>query len=252
MRMTNNTILITGGGSGIGEALAAAFHKLGNQIVISGRDSKKLDVVTTQYPGMRSLVADMTNPDSLRWLADRVKDEFPSLNVAILNAGIMRHEDIGTQSLSDVQATIATNLTGPIHLASLLLPVLRKQPQATLMTVSSGLAFVPLAPFPTYCATKAAIHSYTQSLRQQLKGTSVQVIELIPPYVQTHLTGEHQKSDPMAMPLEEFTSEVMQLLTRQPDAREIDVQRVHPLRFAAEQGQAKYDEFFERLNSMRQ
>jgi uncharacterized oxidoreductase len=116
------------------------------------------------------------------------------------------------------------------------------------MTVSSGLAFVPMALTATYCATKAAIHSWTQSLRYQLKGTKVQVMELIPPYVQTELMGEHQAADPRAMPLRDFIAEVMDILRTQPDAREICVKRVYPLRFAEQQGQEKYDEFFKRFN----
>jgi uncharacterized oxidoreductase len=129
-----------------------------------------------------------------------------------------------------------------------LLPSLRKQPRATIMTVSSGLAFVPFAPTPTYCATKAAIHSYTQSLRYQLKATKVEVIEIIPPYVQTTLTGDQQANDPRAMPLGEFINEVMSILKSQPDAKEICVKRVYPLRFAAEQGQEKYENFFTQFN----
>jgi uncharacterized oxidoreductase len=119
-----------------------------------------------------------------------------------------------------------------------LLPTLQKQPQAAIMTVSSGLAFVPVAIWPTYCATKAAIHSYTQSLRYQLKDTSIQVIELIPPYVQTKLGGPRQASDPQAMPPDDYIAEVMDILKNQPDATEITVKSVYPLRFAADNGQA--------------
>ncbi len=250
MRMTNNTILITGGGSGIGRGLAEAFHKLGNQVVIAGRDQKKLDEVTTANPGMRSLTVDMANTDSVLSFAAKITSEFPSLDVAILNAGIKRSEDILNQKepLSDVDATIATNLTGPIHLIADLLPTLRKQPQAAIMTVSSGLAFVPVAIWPTYCATKAAIHSYTQSLRYQLKDTSIQVIELIPPYVQTNLGGPRQANDPQAMPPDDYIAEVMDILKNQPDATEITVKSVYPLRFAADNGQAKYEETFKGRN----
>jgi uncharacterized oxidoreductase len=140
---------------------------------------------------------------------------------------------------------IAINLLGPIRLTTALLPLLQKQGQSTIMTVSSGLAFVPLAPTPTYCATKAAIHSYTQSLRYQLKSTTTQVVELIPPYVATDLMAS-SANDPRAMPLDAFLAEVMQILKTQPEAAEICVENVNPLRFAAESGH--YDAVFNGMN----
>src|SRR5207237_1465990 len=149
---------------------------------------------------------------------------------------------------ADAEAIVATNLLGPIRLTAAVLSVLETQARAAIMTVSSGLAFVPLAMTPTYCATKAAIHSYTQSLRYQLKDTSVQVLELIPPYVQTTLMGDQQAEDPKAMPLKEFIEEVMSILKSQPDAKEICVKKVYPLRFAAEQGQENYENFFNKFN----
>ena len=250
MKTTDNTILITGGGSGIGRALAEAFHALGNQIIISGRTQKSLDETTAAHPGMKSLTVDMTVPASIRSLAARLSRDFPALNVVVHNAGIMRSEKLLAQpdDLADVEATIATNLLGPIRLTAALLPALQKQPHATVMTVSSGLAFVPLATTPTYCATKAALHSYSQSLRYQLKDTPVEVIELIPPYVQTTLQGDHQASDPRAMPLDEFISEVMNIFRTQPATTEVCVQKVYPLRCAADGGQAKYEQIFKGFN----
>jgi uncharacterized oxidoreductase len=150
-------------------------------------------------------------------------------------------------AVADAEATVATNLLGPIRLTAALLPFLLKQPNAAIMTVSSGLAFVPMAMTPTYCATKAAIHSYTQSLRYQLRDTSVQVLELIPPYVQTELMGPRQASDPNAMPLEDFTAETMNILKTSPDATEICVERVKVLRFAEANG--GYDAFFKKFNN---
>ena len=158
----------------------------------------------------------------------------------------MRNEALLTGVAADAEATIATNLLGPIRLTAALLPHLEKQPRATIMTVSSGLAFVPLAMNPTYCATKAAIHSYTQSLRYQLRNTSIQVLELVPPYVQTELMGARQASDPTAMPLKDFIVETMQILRSSPEATEICVERVKPLRFAEASGH--YDDFFKKLN----
>jgi uncharacterized oxidoreductase len=250
MNTTNNTILITGGGSGIGRGLAEAFHRLGNQVIIAGRGQKTLDQTTAANPGIKSLTVDASDPKSIQSFAAQLTKDYPSLNVLINNAGMMRPENLleTPNDLSDAETTIATNLLGPIRLTAALLPLLQKQPRATIMNVSSGLAFVPLTMTPTYCATKAAIHSYTQSLRYQLQSTKVEVIELIPPYVATTLMGDQQAKDPNAMPLNEFISEVMDILHSQPDGKEICVKRVYPLRFAAEGGQEKYNDFFQQFN----
>jgi uncharacterized oxidoreductase len=250
MKTTDNTILITGGGSGIGRGLAEAFHRLGNQVIIAGRKQRALDETTAANPGMKSLTVNVSDPKSIQSFAEKMTKDYPSLNVLINNAGIMRPENLleTSNDLSDAETTVATNLLGPIRLTATLLPLLRRQPRATIMNVSSGLAFVPLAMTPTYCATKAAIHSYTQSLRYQLKATKVEVIELIPPYVQTTLMGDQQASDPNAMPLDEFIDEVMSILKSQPDAKEVCVKKVYPLRFSAEHGQQKYEEFFRQFN----
>jgi uncharacterized oxidoreductase len=251
MKTTDNTILITGGGSGIGRGLAEAFHRLGNQVIISGRGQKALDETTAANPGMKSLTLDVSDPKSIQPFAAQITKGYPSLNVLINNAGIMQPENLVEESyeLGDAESTVTTNLLGPIRLTSALLPSLLNQPRATIMNVSSGLAFVPLAMTPTYCATKAAIHSYTQSLRYQLKTTNIEVIELIPPYVQTTLMGDQQADDPKAMPLNEFIDEVMSILKSQPDAKEICVKKVYPLRFAGDPSQEKYEQFFEKFNA---
>jgi len=250
MNITGNTILITGGGSGIGRGLAESFHKLGNQVIIAGRGNKSLDETTGANPGMKSLKVDMTSFDSIRSFAAQLTATFPSLNAVIHCAGVMAVEDLlsGKNYQIDDDATVNTNLLGPIRLTAELLPTLRKQPRAAILTVTSGLAFVPLALTPTYCATKAALHSYTQSLRYQLRNTSIQVIEIIPPYVATTLMGDHQASDPRAMPLDEYISETIDILKTHPDAAEICVKRVLPLRFAAQEGQEKYEQFVKTLN----
>lgn len=252
MKTTDNTILITGGGSGIGRALAEAFHTLGNQVIISGRSAKTLDETTAANPGMKSLTVDMTDAASIESFAAKLEQEFPKLNVLINNAGIMRMENLlaPEAGTTDAEATVLTNLLGPIRLINALLPHLRKQPQATVMNVTSGLAFIPLAATPTYCATKAAMHSYTESLRHQLRETAVEVLELAPPYVATHLMGAQQAADPRAMPLAEFIAEVMQILQSQPAASEILVKRVEPLRFAAAGGTENYATVFQHLNAM--
>jgi uncharacterized oxidoreductase len=250
MKTTGNTILITGGGSGIGRGLAEAFHKLGNKVIIAGRRKQVLDETVAANPGMASAILNMEDAASIRTFAAKLTSDFPTLNVVINNAGIMRSEDLLTQSadVPDSEAIITTNLLGPIRLTASLLPHLLKQPHATIMTVSSGLAFIPRADTPTYCATKAAIHSWSQSLRYQLQSTSVQVIELVPPYVQTELMGSHQAADPRAMPLQDYLTETIELLKTQPSAAEILVERVKPLRFAASNGQEKYDAFFKQFN----
>ena len=246
MKTTGNTILITGGGSGIGRGLAEAFHKLGNHVIIAGRRQQALDETTAANPGMTSLTLDILNAAAIRSFAVKLAAQYPALNVLINNAGIMRAEKLQAQpdDLADVEATIATNLLGPIRLTAALLPLLQKQPYSAILNVSSGLAFVPIAITPTYCATKAAIHSYTQSLRFQLRGSTTEVLELIPPYVATDLMNG--ASDPRAMPLDTFIAEAMEILKTQPAASEICVERVKPLRFAAESG--RYDTVYTGLN----
>ena len=167
----------------------------------------------------------------------------------INNAGIMQTEDLTAEpfSLETAEATVATNLLGPIRLTMALLPHLRAQAAATVVTVSSGLAFIPLVATPTYSATKAAIHSWSIGLREQLKHTSVEVIEIAPPYVQTELLGPHQAVDPAAMPLADFTNEVMTILETQPEATEVIVERCKPLRFAEATG--SFAQVFARLNA---
>jgi uncharacterized oxidoreductase len=247
MQLAGNTMLITGGGSGIGRGMAEAFHALGNQVVIAGRRKEMLAETSAANPGMKLVVLDIGSAAAIRTCAGQLADEFPALNVVIHNAGIMRTEALQTGALADAEATIATNLLGPMRLTAALLPLLSRQPHAAIMTVSSGLAFVPLANTPTYCATKAAIHSYTQSLRYQLRDTAIEVLELIPPYVQTELMGAQQASDPNAMPLKDFIAETMSILRSSPEATEICVERVKPLRFAEAGG--TYDAFFRRFNA---
>ncbi len=246
MEMTNNTILITGGGSGIGRALAEAFHAHGNKVIIAGRRKAVLDEVTAANKGMASAVLDIENAAAIKTFAKELISHHPALNAVIHNAGIMRAENVKDAKLDDAEATIATNLLGPIRLNAALLPHLLAQPRATVMTVSSGLAFMPLALTPTYCATKAAIHSYSQSLRYQLKDTKVQVMELAPPWVQTELMGPSQASEPRAMPLKDFISEVMTILKSNPNATEILVERVGFLRGAEARG--GYDATFKQFN----
>lgn len=248
MKLTGNTILITGGGSGIGRALAESFHKLGNQVIIAGRRQQALEETTKANPGMKWVTLDIEDPASIRAVAGQMTMDYPTLNVLINNAGIMRVENLRAQQddLADAEATVRTNLLGPIRLTAALLRLLQKQAHSAIVNVSSGLAFLPLAMTPTYCATKAALHSYTESLRYQLKETTTEVVELIPPYVATDLLNG--ASDPRAMPLNQYIAEVMEIWRTQPQACEICVENAKRLRFAAESGQ--YAGAFTFLNDM--
>ncbi|GAA4020733.1 SDR family oxidoreductase [Deinococcus rubellus] len=246
MQMTGNTILITGGNSGIGQGLASAFHMLGNMVIITGRNQQALDEMVAAHPGMTAVMLNVDDGNDIQRVAPQLIRDFAGLNAVIHNAGMMAEEDLKMGETDVAEAHIATNLLGPIRLNSALLPHLLKQPSATVLTVTSGLAYVPLSLNPTYSATKAAIHAYTQAMRYQLADTSVQVIELVPPYVRTGLQGQRQANDQNAMPLDAYIAETMDILTGQPDAKEVLVQRVHAQRFAEQRGE--YDTFFQRMN----
>lgn len=227
MEVTGNTILITGGGSGIGRGLAEALHAKGNQVILAGRRTDVLDEATAANPGMRSVVLNVEDPASIAAVAASVLADFPTLNILINNAGIMKMDHVeGFVDDAIVSSIVSTNLLGPIRVTSSLIEHLKLQPKAAIINVTSGLAFTPLASTATYCATKAAIHSYTQSLRFLLKKTSVRVLELAPPYVQTDLMNG--RNDPRAMPLDAFIAEAVDLLAS--DADEILVERVKMLR----------------------
>jgi len=250
MKLTHNTILITGGGSGIGRGLAEAFHALGNKVIIAGRRQKTLEETTDANPGMASVILDIDDPVAIQSFAAEVTELHPTLNVLINNAGISRMEDLKAkpESPAKAEAMITTNLLGPIRLTAALLPHLRKQSRATIINVTSGLAFVPFPLAPTYSATKAALHSYTESLRFQFKDTPLEFLEIIPPYVQTELGGPAQAADPRAMPLKEYIAETMQILKSQPEAQENCVEKVKPLRFAEATG--SFDKVLQMLGQL--
>ena len=246
MKTTHNTMLITGGTSGIGLGLAQRFHAAGNTVIIAGRRADLLDEIVAAHPGMESVVLDVSDPESITGVAARVTAEHPELNVLINMAGIMQPENLlDGSALPIAEDTVATNLLGPIRMLNAFVPFLVDQDDAVIMNVSSGLAFVPLPFTPTYSATKAAIHSYTQSLRVQLADTGVQVIELAPPAVQTDLMGK--ADDDRAMPLEAYLSEVVSLIAQEPEADEILVERVKFLRFA--EAEDRFDDVLEVLSS---
>lgn len=245
MKPTGNTIVITGGGSGIGEALAHRFHDLGNTVIVAGRRQETLDQAIAKRPNMHALTLDVGSAESVADFAQRLLAAHPTVNVLINNAGVMRFEPLDrSRDLTDAEDTITTNLLGPIRLTNALVAHLRAQPDAAIVNVTSGLAFVPLTAAPTYCATKAAIHSYTVSLREALKG-KIEVIELAPPGVQTGLTPG-QETRPTYQPLDEFADEAMAQFQQQPTPGEILVERAAFLRSAEAQG--RFDETHGQLN----
>lgn len=246
MNITGNTIFIPGATSGLGLGLALRFQAAGNHVIVGGRRTALLDQIVAENPGIDAVQIDTADPVSIERATAQVIAEHPDLDSVILMAGIMEPEDLHTPAfLETAERIVTTNLLGPIRLIAALVPHLASRPSATIMTVSSGLAFVPLPITPTYNATKAAIHSFSQSLRVQLGDTSIQVIELAPPAVATSLMG--QEDDSNAMPVDEFLDETMSLIASQPDADEILVERVKFLRNAEKEG--RFDDVLAILSS---
>ena len=235
MKTTGNTILISGGGSGIGLALAQRWHDAGNNVIITGRNAAKLDAAIAGRPNMVAMSLDVTDPVAIAAFAAEVLAKHPGINVLVNNAGIMNAEDASAKrDLTQAEATVVTNILGPIRLTDALIDHLAAQDDAAIVNVTSGLAFVPLPKAPTYSATKAAMHSYTVALRIQLEG-KVEVIELAPPAVRTDLTPG-QSTREGYMPLDDFADEVMSLFAQTPTPEEILVQNVLPLRHAEANG----------------
>jgi short-subunit dehydrogenase involved in D-alanine esterification of teichoic acids len=235
MNRTGNTILVTGGTSGIGLGLALRLHEAGNKVIIAGRRKALLDSIVSEHPGIESILLDVCDPQSILHASETLAISHPNLNVLINNAGIMQWEDLtAADNLSTAEDIVTTNLLGTIRMVYAFTPQLIKQPNATIVNVSSALAFVPLPATPTYSATKAAVHSFTQSLRVQLEASPVEVIELAPPGVRTTLLG--QENDEHAMPLEQFLDEIFELLAITPTPQELVVERAKPLRFAEANG----------------
>ena len=227
MKLIGNTIFITGGGSGIGLGLAEAFHKLGNQVIISGRRQDRLQAAVDANPGMASIELDITDPASITAAAAKLIAEHPALNVLINNSGIMLLDQAqGVIDDAVLESTIATNLMGPIRMTSALIEHLKRQNNAVVINVSSILGFVPLAVTAVYSSTKAAIHSYTLSQRYRLKDSGVRVLELAPPWVQTDLLNSSREE--RAMPLDTFIAETMSMLGT--DAEEILVGQAQQMR----------------------
>ncbi len=247
MNISGNTIFIPGSTSGIGLALALALRARGNRVIVGGRRAELLDRIAAEHPGIDTVRIDTADAASIELAAKEVLARHPDLNVLVTMAGIMRIEDWHQPAsfLASAESVVTTNLLGPIRLIAAFIEHLRQQPDATIITVSSGLAFAPLAVTPSYNASKAAIHLLSESLRLQLADTSVRVAELEPPAVRTALVPG-QDSSPFAMDLDEFVAEVVALLEAQPDAREIQVERVKFLRYGEARGD--YDQVVATIN----
>jgi len=249
MKITGNTILITGGTSGIGRALAEAFHDRGNRVIITGRRKALLDEIVAARPGMAGLQLDVNDVSSLSRLAVQVRAQFPGLNVLIANAGISHAEDMLSDSWTtdNAEAIVQTNILGVLCVAAVVLPLLKHKADAAFLATSSALAFVPRADFPAYCASKAFLHSWLQSLRRQMRQVPIEVLEFSPPYVQTALTGDQQLHDPRAMPLNNYMAEVMQMLEEGNTPRgEVLLERDLARRRAERDG--RYEEIFAAMN----
>ncbi len=191
MNLKGRTILITGGSAGIGLAFALKFLELGNEVIVTGRRRAVLDEVKSKYPKLHTIQSDVANPVQIAALAGRVKADFPKLDVLMNNAGIMIHRNVTAPAadLAELTAEMDINVGGVIGMTSAFIDILTAN-KGTVINVSSALAFVPMPSAPIYCASKAAIHSYTQSLRFQLEKTGVEVIELMPPAVKTDLAAD--------------------------------------------------------------
>ncbi|MGO4700646.1 SDR family oxidoreductase [Dyella sp. 2RAB6] len=227
MKLTGNTIFITGGASGIGRALAEALHQRGNKVIIAGRRRGHLDAVIAANPGMEAIELDITDPASIERVAKQLIAQHPALNVLINNAGIMQIDEVGGK-IDDalLTATIDTNVLGPIRMTSALIEHLKTKQGAVVAYTSSVLAFVPLAVSGIYSSTKAALHSYVLSQRFMLRNSGVRVLEIAPPWVRTELLNSQEAEQ--AMPLDQFIAETMEVLGT--DVDEVLVEGAKPFR----------------------
>jgi len=245
VQIDSSTVFIPGATSGIGLGLALRLRAAGSTVIVGGRRTERLEAIAAEHPGIGTVEIDTADPASILRARDEVVARYPELDAVVLMAGIMEAEEFkDPASLEIAERTVVTNLLGPIRLVHAFLPQLRSREAATIVTVSSGLASVPLAVTPTYNATKAAIHSLSETLRVQLETTGVRVVELVPPATQTDLMG--LKDNPTALPLEDFLDEVVGILETQPEVAEVLVERVKWQRHAEREG--RYDEVFATLS----
>jgi uncharacterized oxidoreductase len=245
-RESNHTVFITGGGSGIGMGLAKAFHSRGDQVIIGGRSQKKLEEVTSRHPGMEMILIDVASPASISKYFIELAQLYPMLDTVINNAGVQEVIDFSSEQLIPdelLSREIDINLKGLIRVSAAALPLLRKQPKARLINIASSLAYIPRIAWPIYSATKAAVHSFTLSLREQLKRTNISVIEIIPPVVETDLHNAQSTRPPGALKLDAFVTAAMKGL--EAERLEIPIGRAKLLRMESRMA----PRFFFRMNN---
>jgi uncharacterized oxidoreductase len=245
MDLTNRTVIVTGGASGIGLAIAVRFQRAGSSVIVCGRREATLREAASAFPGLITHAADLSNPDARVAFRDWLVRQHPSLDVLVNNAGVQRRLSImDDEPWETTHQEIAINVEAPIHLSRLLIPHLRQQPGAAIVNVTSGLSFAPLANVPIYCATKAALHSFTLSLRHQLRDTPIEVVEIVPPAVNTDLGGPGLHT--FGVDVNEFADAVLSRVAR--GEREVG------FGFAEQARQASREQLgamFERLNAPR-
>ncbi|HEX3582466.1 MAG TPA: SDR family NAD(P)-dependent oxidoreductase [Thermoanaerobaculia bacterium] len=236
MELTNNSVLITGGATGIGLELARQLLERGNEVIICGRRRERLEEAKTMHPGLHARVANVADPGDREDLLGFIERHFPRMNVLVNNAGVQHLVDFKKpEHLQRAKEEIEINLLAPMQLTNLFLPHLQRQPSAAIVNVTSGLGFAPLARMPVYCATKAALHSITMSLRHQLRDTNVKVFETIPPIVTSELGSAHRPAEAnrTAMPTGAAVTEMLEALER--DEYEYAIGEAKRLRAAREE-----------------
>jgi len=242
MELSGNTALVTGGASGIGLAIAQRLLAAGSRVIVCGRRASVLGEAAMSNPGLVTRVCDLAREGDRIALVEWLRASFPELNLLVNNAGIQRRLRLTEpEPWRETRSEIAINLDAPIHLSLLLLPHLLEQPSAAIVNVTSGLSFVPMASAPVYSATKAALHSFTLSLRRQLAGTSVRVVEILPPAVNTDLGGPGLHT--FGAPVEEFADAVMRRMA----AGEEEI-AYGSAEAAARAAHDAFDAVFERMN----
>lgn len=248
MELKDRTVLITGGGSGIGKGLAEVFYRFGSQVIVTGRKEESLKKLCDKNPGMKYFVMDVSDPASVREAVARAEAEFPTIDCLVNNAGIQRRYDFTAETLPELEALtkeVDTNLMGLIWMSTAFLPLLKRNSPAAIINISSGLSFIPIAQMPVYCATKAAVHSFTLSLRHQLRDSGVRVLELMPPAVESNLDPDRRMPDGVdELPVASFIDATLQALLS--DDEEIAIGSAETLRTGAKQEPEKV---FARINA---
>ena len=244
MKLTGNTILITGGTAGIGRSLALALNELGNKVIICGRRLDRLEEIHSDRPDIEIIECDVADEAQRNMLAEKIHSDFPAINVLINNAGMqLAHDLTAPLDIRSVNDELNTNFVAPVHLTSLIIPIISNNDAPAIINISSGLAFTPLAFMPIYCASKAALHSWSMSLRAQLKEVGVKVYEVAPPSVDTEL-GYQRRSDKTqshgGMPVNEFVDLTIEALKT--DQYQVGIG-------PAAKMMSDRDEFFDQLNS---